>query len=267
MLSHSLPLPLVTRSIKSSACPHSHVFAFIYFVETEVKQSPSQCCCGHPSFSSVHTAAWPWAGPVTAWMGKRWWRDGGAVVQPAIFSTNLLRNHGAESPRGAAAAWGETSRCLASGWGAEEFGGKPRVIGGCLATPRLRAGAGFTQQPAVVQKRELRGWGLLCRSVLVALVHFSIAAFQRNWRVFLCSARAQAGSGTTSCIGWGGHITAPESWQHPCPISPAPRSLRGPFPLWAVPSSACLCCRMGVTALCCEGFPTRGWEKVVTVGV
>lgn len=108
----------------------------------------------------------------------------GAVVQPAIFSTNLLRNHGAESPWGAAAAWGETSWCLASGWGAEEFGGKPRVIGGCLATPRLRAGAGFTQQPAVVQKRELRGWGLLCRSVLVALVHFSIAAFQINWRVF-----------------------------------------------------------------------------------
>lgn len=32
VLSHSLPFPLVTRSIKSSACPHSHVFAFIYFV-------------------------------------------------------------------------------------------------------------------------------------------------------------------------------------------------------------------------------------------
>lgn len=105
--------------------------------KTEVKQSPSQCCCSHPTFSSVHNAAWPRAGPVTAWMGKRWWWVGGAVVQPAIFSTNVLRNHGAESPLGAAAVWGETSQCLLSDWGAEEFGGKPRVIGGCLATPWL----------------------------------------------------------------------------------------------------------------------------------
>lgn len=60
-------------------------------------------------------------------------------------------------------------------------------------------------------------------------------------------------------------LAAPLSHLTSTKVSSGP--LQGPSPLRDVLSSACLCCRMGVMALCCEGFPTPGWEKVVTAGV